>query len=82
MNRDELLTLAGRHSQEVWGDETGDEGAGALVLERHGIAAEDAAALGLGTVKTANATDTTEGLVAIFLQGLILGLWLTDQERN
>lgn len=82
MNRDELLALAGRHSQEVWGDQTGAEGDGAAVLERHGISAEDASALGLGTVKTASATDTTPGLVAIFLQGLILGLWLADQERN
>lgn len=79
VTRDELYALAQRHSDELWAEDHGEIGRGHKVLEQHGIGKEDATHLALTLAQTSVGTDTLPGLAALFIQGLIFGLWLADE---
>lgn len=79
MTRDELYALAQRHTAELWAEEHGEIGRGHKVLEQYGIGREDATHLALTVAQTAVRTDTLPGLAALFVGGLVFGLWLADE---
>ena len=81
MTLTELYALAQRHSEQVWGPDSGELGAGHLVMERFGIDAEDATRLchELARTSTAYANPGVPHLAALLIQGLVFGLWLSEQ---
>jgi hypothetical protein len=81
MTREELRDLAKRHSLEIWHPAM-ESHEGDVVMRKHGIDEGDATELAIEMAAGAIAVDTVAGQAALFLQGLILGLWIVDQERG